>query len=238
MNRTVRGLTRGDPDQLLLHHHSGLGIERAERLVHQQHLRLDRIGAGDGDALLHAARKLVRVIVLRPRHSHEREIIPGQLVAPRARHSLAFEPECDVLAHGLPGEERELLEHHSPIGTGTIHAATADPHDPRGRQFEPGRHAQQRRLSATGRTDDGEKLLIGDLEAHVREGRERGAAARENLGDCFEDDVAHGVCPQRRRIRASANRRAISISSPVRPTATIAAMTISGARLLCPCTST
>ena len=88
-----------DPDQLLLHHHSGLGIERAERLVHQQHLRLDRVGAGDGDALLHAARKLVRVVVLRPRHSHEREIVPGQLVAPRARHSLAFEPECDVLAH-------------------------------------------------------------------------------------------------------------------------------------------
>src|ERR1700736_1030878 len=88
-----------DPDQLLLHHHSGLGIERAERLVHQQHLRLDRVGAGDGDPLLHAARKLVREIVLRPRHSHEGEILAGQLFAPPPPRPPAFYTPPAVLVH-------------------------------------------------------------------------------------------------------------------------------------------
>ena len=36
-------------------------VERAERLVHQHHLRVVGQHAGDGDALLHAAGKLVRI---------------------------------------------------------------------------------------------------------------------------------------------------------------------------------
>ena len=60
MNSTVRGLTPRQADELLLHDDAGLRVERAERLVHQQHLGIEHIGARDGDALLHAARKLMR----------------------------------------------------------------------------------------------------------------------------------------------------------------------------------
>src|SRR5205823_15123277 len=38
----------------------GERIEGGEGLVHEQDVRLDRHGAGDGDPLLHAARELVR----------------------------------------------------------------------------------------------------------------------------------------------------------------------------------
>ena len=53
--------------QLLAH----LRVERAERLVEQQHLRLDRERARERDALALAARELVRVAVGDPVELHE-----------------------------------------------------------------------------------------------------------------------------------------------------------------------
>ena len=50
-------------------------VERAERLVEQQHLRLHRQRAGEADALLHAAGDLRRPLVLGVRHLHEVEIV-------------------------------------------------------------------------------------------------------------------------------------------------------------------
>lgn len=41
--------------QLGLELGTGLSIQRAERLVHQQDFRIGGVGAGDCDALLHAA---------------------------------------------------------------------------------------------------------------------------------------------------------------------------------------
>ena len=55
MNSTVLPVARADPLQLALHVGAGVRVERGERLVHQQHLRLVGQHAGDLDALLHAA---------------------------------------------------------------------------------------------------------------------------------------------------------------------------------------
>ena len=41
-------------DQLFLHDHTGLGIQSTKRLVHQQDLWVERIGARNGHTLLHA----------------------------------------------------------------------------------------------------------------------------------------------------------------------------------------
>ena len=54
-----------DLQQLLLHGLAGLGVERPERLVHQQDLGIDGERAGDADALLHAAGQLMRAAILR-----------------------------------------------------------------------------------------------------------------------------------------------------------------------------
>jgi len=107
-----------DIGQDLLHHHAGLGIERAERLVHQQHLRARRQRADDADALLHAARKLVGIMVL------EREQ-PGE-IEQRARGAAAlylstpaiFRPNSTFLRTDSHGNTRILLEHHAAVGAG------------------------------------------------------------------------------------------------------------------------
>ena len=45
-------------EQEVLHVALGLGVERAERLVEQQHVGLGGEGPGDGHPLAHAARQL------------------------------------------------------------------------------------------------------------------------------------------------------------------------------------
>ena len=49
--------------QLVLHARARERVERGERLVHQQNIRLHRHAARDRDALLHAAGQRVRIAV-------------------------------------------------------------------------------------------------------------------------------------------------------------------------------
>lgn len=55
-----RGLVAAadEAENLVLQRAAGEGVERAEGFVHQQKCRFDREGAGDADALFHAARQL------------------------------------------------------------------------------------------------------------------------------------------------------------------------------------
>ena len=59
-----------DLEQQLLHQHAGLRVEAAERLVHQQHLRLHDEHARDPDALAHAAGELRRIAGLEAAQPH------------------------------------------------------------------------------------------------------------------------------------------------------------------------
>src|SRR6059058_4519701 len=52
-----------ETEQLVLHLPPRQRVERGERLVHEKDVRFHRHAAGDGDALLHAARQGVRIAV-------------------------------------------------------------------------------------------------------------------------------------------------------------------------------
>ncbi|GAB3843790.1 hypothetical protein GCM10027610_057110 [Dactylosporangium cerinum] len=55
------------PDDLVLHVTADQRVERGERLVEEEDLRIDGEGAGQADALLHAAGELVGVQLLAAR---------------------------------------------------------------------------------------------------------------------------------------------------------------------------
>ena len=83
-----------DPGEQLLHEQPGLRVERPERLVHQQDPRPVAERPGDGHALLHAARQLVRIGVARTPPSPTRArcssarspaLLRGSAARPRAR---------------------------------------------------------------------------------------------------------------------------------------------------------
>ena len=90
-------------------------IERRERLVHQKDRRFGGEGARQADALLHAARQLMRVF-LRPLVEADQLQLPvDPLLALGVRHAGKFQPEADILLDRAPGQQRELLEHHGDL---------------------------------------------------------------------------------------------------------------------------
>jgi hypothetical protein len=66
--------TLPDVEQLGLHHLPGLGVERGERFVEQQQLRVGRQCAGQRP-LLHATGQLARVRVLETLETGEASIV-------------------------------------------------------------------------------------------------------------------------------------------------------------------
>ncbi len=162
-----RLLQRAD---LLAQRDADLGVERRERLVEQEHLRLVGDGAGERDALLLAAGELVGVAVGEVRQLDQLQ----HLLDPRAdlgggllRH---LEAEADIVGHRHVGEQRIGLEHHADIalvGRQVGDVAPADADGAGGGLLEAGHHAQRRGLAAAGRAEEGDELAPLDGEVEV-----------------------------------------------------------------------
>src|SRR5260370_32081849 len=102
--------------QQLLHLQSGLRVERAERLVHQEELGLHQQAAREADTLLHAAGELVGIGVLEAAEADQGERAFRLLLEAAPLVALDARAERDVVAHRQPGEERRLLEPHRAVG--------------------------------------------------------------------------------------------------------------------------
>ncbi len=93
----------------------GLGgehVERRERLIHQQDVRMHHQRPGEAHALAHAAGQFARIGRF---EAVQADQIDGRQRA-RAdfgpRQTLRLQSQRDVLEHGEPGKERKALEHH------------------------------------------------------------------------------------------------------------------------------
>src|SRR5438128_5802606 len=89
------------------------GVEVASRLVGDENPRAIDERAGDGDALLLAARELAREMPAASREPHERERPVGLLADHTTLVPGDEERERDVLRDRLGREELEVLEHHA-----------------------------------------------------------------------------------------------------------------------------
>ena len=90
--------------QLGLELGAGLGVQGAEGLVHEQHLGIRRIGPGDGYPLLHAAGKLLGIVVRKLGQVHLFQVLHGQLVGLLAFDALHLQGKAHVFLNGQPGE--------------------------------------------------------------------------------------------------------------------------------------
>jgi hypothetical protein len=106
---------------LLLHDNPRLSIQRA-RLVHEQRLGVQHIGARDRNALLHPARELMRERRLVPLEPHQLDDPGHPIPASVWRNTLVAQAKGDVVRHALPREQRELLEDNRPVGTSSAPA--------------------------------------------------------------------------------------------------------------------
>src|SRR6185295_2309418 len=103
-----------DPQQIVLQRAPGLGVERAERLIHQQDLGIGGERPGDRDALLHAAREYVRIAILEPAKADQVHHLPCP-AEPRllVQLFLNVEADGDVAQNGPPRIHDELLEYEA-----------------------------------------------------------------------------------------------------------------------------
>ena len=145
--------------QLLAHQLAEGGVERAQRLVHQE-----RLGPADDGA---AQRHALAVAAGKAAHRPVEQFVDAQelrrLLDPRrisARGTPWAQREADVSAHVHVRVEREQLEHEGDVALagapeGDVLAIQPDP--ARGRQLQARDHAQRRGLAAARRTEQHEE---------------------------------------------------------------------------------
>ena len=112
--------------QIALQHDAGLRVDRRERLVEQQHRRIDRERARQRHALAHAAGQLMRIVL---GEFGELEVFQQRLRAPPAlgrRHALDFDAEHHVLVDRAPRQQQVLLQHEGDMGVRAFDALAVD----------------------------------------------------------------------------------------------------------------
>ena len=154
-------------EQLVLHPAPRERIERGERLVHQQHVRLHRQRPRDGDALFHAAGQRVRIGI---RELGEVDLLDvahrlrlGRVAAHLAR---GFQREHHVLLDRFPRQQLvELLEHEHPVGARRADGQTLEAHAALGRRHVAADRLEQGRLAASGGPEEHEPVRAVNVEA-------------------------------------------------------------------------
>ena len=170
-DRAAGGLP--DPLELVVEDVAGHGVERPEGLVHQQDLGLLGERAGEGDALAHAARELVRLALGERAQLDELQQLLDPLLALRLGHLAQAERQLDVALHVQPREQRGLLEHERRVADALDGAG--------GGAVEAGDEVEQRGLAAARGPEEAHELAAAHGQRDVLEGRDRVTATREHL---------------------------------------------------------
>ena len=148
-----RGAT-GFPEakDLVLHAHAGEGVESAEGFVEQEDFGMIDQGAGEGDALGHAAREMMRVSAGKSFEADEpHEGVDFMALA--MEQAAGDEAGFNISADAEPGEQVGILEDESAFRAGGGDAFGADAELAGIWRFETGDQTQQRGFAATARSD-------------------------------------------------------------------------------------
>ena len=115
-------------EQLVLHERARLHVERRERLVHEEDLRVEDEHLRERDALSHAARELVGVAVAEAGEAHAREPVLALRAGGGPVLAAELEARRHVVEGAAPGHQRLGLEH---VAGAAVHARERLAEDPR-----------------------------------------------------------------------------------------------------------
>ena len=141
----------------------------------------------------------------------------GDLAALRFGNAALAQAERDVLAHGQPWEQRVGLKHHAAIRARARHLAPVEHDAAAGRPVEAGDDAQQRGFSAAGRAEDGDEVVVADVEVGrlQRPRRRMAVARREGARDLIDLQRGHASFHGNSQALKALNRK--SETRPIRP---------------------
>jgi len=188
----------------------GEDVEGGKGLVHEEDFGLDDQGAGEADALLHAAGELLGIGLLEAVEADGVENLEAALAALEGVEAAGLERSFDVFKDGEPGKKSKTLKDDADVGGG-VGDGLAVPEDLSGGGLgESGEHAQQGALAGAGGPEQGENLTGFDGEIG---GRDDGDGGRVVLSvklfnlQGLDDGFRHGLPLVRRAILLKDNRR-------------------------------
>ena len=186
-----------------------LRVEGAGRLIEEKNLRVQRQGAGDGDALLLSAGELVRIVLLLIGESHLLEELTADLLCLCTGLLLHVDDRvCHILQHIPVRKEVKLLEDEAvdlldlpecfligvcctPVGSIVRNHRILILQRAGVHRFEQGGTAKQGGLAGARRTDDRHDLAIRDGQADIPEDLE----VTEAFLDVFHFEQIHRAPP-------------------------------------------
>src|SRR6266851_7152642 len=137
--------------------------------------------------------------------------------------ALALQTIADVLADGVPGEKRVLLENHRPLPARRGNQLAANPEFAARRPLETCEQIEQGGLAAAARAHDRKELVLLDLEIDVVESEQRLTLDGDvHLADIGDAHLRHSYCPLcQGMIRSAALRMMKSSTRPSTPMRTM-----------------
>src|SRR5262245_58664114 len=110
---------------------------------------------------------------------NEINIMLGPLFALRARNPLLpFQTKQNVLAHSLPGEKSEVLEHDAAIRSRPGNRHPANSQASCLHRQESADHIKKSALAAARRAEQRHEFTVADIERHIVKGENRAAVGR------------------------------------------------------------
>ena len=85
-------------------------VQRPERFIQQQQVRLHHQGASDGRSHLHAAGKLARIVAIETLQPDQRQRIIDATIRIATRNAGKIQRQAHVAAHARPGHQRRVLK--------------------------------------------------------------------------------------------------------------------------------
>ena len=162
--------------QLDLHLLAQLEVERAERLVEQQHARAVDERARERDALALAAGQLDRPALADVGEPHHRQRVGGAPAALALAHALDAQPVGDVLGDAHVREQRVVLKdgvERALVRRAVGHVDAVQLDRARVGELEAGDHSQRRRLARARRSEHREELARAAHRASAARRRRR-----------------------------------------------------------------
>lgn len=173
-------------------------VQRRQRLVHEQHARMEDDRSGDGDALLLSTGEFTRIAGFETRHLNEFHCLRHAGADFPVGQTALAESKADILAGGHMGEQRVVLEYHtniSPKGRNPGDRPSIEENLASIGRFESRKKHKTRGLSRPARTQKGDEfpLLDRDTEPGYR------VNGAEALANIVEQDRGAGLFSLARR---------------------------------------
>jgi hypothetical protein len=150
---------------------AGLRIESGEWFIHQQNVGLHGQGASQRHALLHATRKLMRMVFLELSETNEIQVVAGLRAPLFPVYAFLPQAKFNVLPGCEPRKESQFLEQEYAVGAGFFHFAAIKPDFSSRGVIEPSDEMKQCGLAAPGRSDDAQEFSRENFETNIFQSR-------------------------------------------------------------------